>query len=365
MKMLLKKTPLIFALGMSLGFAACAAKEEEEKKDEVPSEVTISGKLSLATTSLNLLAGITDYKLYCVTFEETPRAATSDFSDEGAFSVKIPSQVQIGCFVNDKTTNKTQFTFQFETGGESKMGGASSTNGAAFKGDLDLGDLTVNANGNIVIPAAKIADKKATIAGLNLDDLHEKSFTMTCVPSGNAEMDERCTEDLMDGGTSTTVYFRVLKAKEGGADVMGLAAWRSKEAFEGCGSIDLTQAEADAMEGVEFTNAQIGAAYADDAACVLRDEGNERTRYTLKDYYIMAKASSTGVGYAVNETTREDHGGGCDVTHSTAIEFSGSASLMTGAFVLDETRLNCSDEGQESIPFQRIFGAFNVKFEPK
>lgn len=366
MKSIIKKYPTILVVSLGLGLVACAKEEEDEKKEEAASEVTISGKLALAS-SFRLLAGtLADYKLYCVSFEETPRAASSEFGDDGAFSVAVPAQVQIGCFVNDKTTNMPKFSFQFETGSESKMGG-SSTKGAAFKGNVDLGDLTVNSEGKVVVPAAKIADQKATIAGLDLAAIHDKEYYLKCVTSGNADMDAMCKEQLMDGQDTATVFFRMLKATEGGQEVVGLAVWQSKAAFEGCGSIDLTTAEAASMDGVAFTSASIGDAYtANDETCPVRDEGNAREMHLLKNYYLMSKAVSTGGGYAVAQSSREDHGGECVTTHSTAVEFAGTTSLMTGAFLLEESRIKCTPEGGgDVVPLETSVGAFNVVFEPK
>lgn len=355
------KSLFVGAAAVGLMFAACG-KEEDKKEEAVPSEVTMTGTLALNATALKLTTAITDYVLYCVTFEEEPRARKSDFAADGAFSVSIPSQVQIGCFVNEKASNTSKFSFVFETGESSKMGG-STTTGVALKGNLDLGALKVGTDGKIVVAAAKVGEVKAKVEGVKAKDLHNKSFKMECITKGDVtEADIKfCKEELLEGKESGVVFFRYVTAQENGKDIEGLGIWGGEEAFKKCGSFDITptfQAKLKS-EGVEFTSDVAVGAF---ACSVGKNDQKPVDVGNAEGYFTFNKVTPNGAGFSFIEDIQENHGGGCEVTHRTAIDFGGTAQAMTGAFNTSETRINCSDEGKPVVPLYTSMARFAVKF---
>jgi hypothetical protein len=213
----------------------------------------MSGALSIASANQVALnsyfpTAVTDYVLYCVTFEAPPTAATSNLAADGAFSVELPVDTAFGCFVNNKSTNKTVATFKFEQEASGSFGSSTSTQGA-FNSDLSLGSLSINlTTGTVTFPSTVTAAARSTASDFTPADLHDKDFAITCEPTGDSVADAKCASDFLDGGNSAPVYMRAVQATASGATMYGISAWQSKTAYTNCGGIVFNTAEKNQIE---------------------------------------------------------------------------------------------------------------------
>jgi len=303
------------------------------------STVTMTGSLAIQGTALTSV----DQTLYCVTFEAAPSAASTPFGSDGSFSLRLPRSVNFGCFVTETASKKNIGTFVI--GGSGGGLGSGNTSSFALDTSVDLGNLTLGSNGLVVIPASAIASAVYTPAstGIDIDQMHNAAYTMTCVDSNNAENLAACKEMLLEDQADASVFFRVLKGTETNGDpVQGLGVWRDQAGFAGCGGFDINQ-EMTEKDGSTLTLSQGTVGEWTGADCVERDPGPGKVKSNLHDYYLISELVKTGAGYSVRDEDEVDQGGGCTTYHSTAIEFSGSTAEFIGAFSLMHTRNGCSD----------------------
>ncbi len=349
------------ALLVGIVSSACSKSESDSKEEEpAPDEsissggateettVTMTGTLAITGTSLTAV----DNTIYCVSFESTPRAGTSALASDGAFSVEMPKSVNFGCFITETVSKKNIGTFV--VGGEGGSLGSGNTSSFALEASVDLGALTLGNNGLVVIPAAALAAAAyvPTSTGIEIDEVHNSPYTMQCIDSGDADKMASCKEMLLEGGESSSVFFRVVKAEgTDGKSLTGFGAWASQAAFAACGSFDINQ-EMTSRDGVDITLSQGSVGEWTGASCAERDPGPGKTRENLKDYYMISELVKTGGGYSVRDEQEVDQGGGCTTYHSTSIEFSGTSAELIGAFSVMHTRNGCPDPE----------GAFNESF---
>ncbi len=154
MKLLL---PLILAI--SFLFLSCgadpAAKTTDDSTDDTG--VTISGSLAIGSSkSASAYAGVTarglsraveDYKIYCVTFETIPSAASGDASNTGAFSLTLAGAKDkaFGCFIQAKLTSAIIGTLVIEDDSSKDMSGENVKTGEiSLKGSASLGVITLD-----------------------------------------------------------------------------------------------------------------------------------------------------------------------------------------------------------------------------
>ncbi len=359
----------------------------EDKTVVDGSTVVLSGTLALSGTGLtgmNLVPTLDSIVMFCVTFEETPRVAKSDFDATGKFSLSVPKGVNFGCFVNDRATGRTLASVVVEAAAGSFGSGQSSM---ALGGSLDLGALTIGEDGTIKISQAVLANAAAKLeSAINVDEMHNSEYAMNCQDAGDADASAKCKEEIMDGGESGTVFLRILKGKHGDSDVVAMGVWKDKASFDACGGFDMSQAEVDKLgteAGVALTQVTVGA-FAESEACIKRYEG-EIGRGNIKTYYALSQLTPNGAGFSFRADD-EDHGGGenqggdqqqgveqqgveqpdqgkyldCQRRHVTGIEFSGTAAILFGAFSSSE-----SASGQPGCSEQSSINSFSVKFTKK
>lgn len=359
---------VVVAVGLT--FVACGKKDEDEKAS-IPSTVNVSGTLSLgslALTDYSLLATSAPAagdKVFCVTFAETPEAGTGTVESTGKFSLTMPGGTAMGCFLTD-SARATKATFTFEDAASSAMG-TSTSNSFALGKDIDFGQIAMGKDGRITIPYATISGATAAAVaaksnGIDIDALHGKKYKIQCVSSGDSVMDAACQKDMAD---SPTVYFRVVKGTENGTEIRGLAAWESEEAFKACGSIDGTNAEKAAINGVTFTQFDSAAAYTASSACGMRSSSDTvRSRDTIKAYYMLSQAKVDGAGgFSTKATSPYKLSANCMLNHETSIIFTGSATNLFGAFQSGEfASAGCTDTERNNAGLYQA--SFNVQFTP-
>ena len=345
---------LIASSVISLGLfaAGCGVEEEESDKDATDSlaggtygtgtrteGITLSGTLS----GLSLNLAVTDYKMYCVTFESTPEAALGPLDSSGAFSVDVWTGVNFGCFLNN-ANNIPVATMVFEDDGEGF--GSESSSGVALGQSVDLGAISV-ANGTISVPKERIESAQAAASSqIDVDDLHEQGYTMSCTTSGIDEVDSNCDQFVAD---SPSVYFRVLKATENGEAVQGVGVWADEASFTACGSIDF---EASEVPGVDFSQGTAGTFPTGDTGCELRDESDSSKG--PRNRYALAKLTPTGLGYSM-QGYDEWTDGDCTRSEHFSVDFTGTATNMSGLFSFTSASSGTCSEEQSSEDGTRLF----------
>lgn len=377
MRLTSKKVLAVCGLAAALALSGCGKKEKDDDEEEETDPnapggsggggssdtVTVAGKLGVGS-SLALAPTLDTLKLFCVTFEETPRSASSEFGTDGAFSVTLPKNVNFGCFVNDKTTNMPVATFVVAS--EGKFGGGSSS--IALSGSVDLGSLTLGEDGTVQIPAATIeGNASAATNGIDVDALHGVTYTMECQNGGNAEAYAQCQKDLGGDGKGMDVFLRIMKGTEGGKDIRGMGVWANATAFANCGSIDMEQSLVTKLgeQGITLSTVSVGT-FAAESACPRRGEDDMNTDADvtdkLSDYYALSGIEIRGGGFSFRDSDEHsDQSGNCHRSHTTAIEFTGTNDVMYGAFTSTDSRYgDCGTEGEGTEG-----GSFSVKFTKK
>lgn len=221
------------------------------------------------------------------------------------------------------------------------MTGGSSTS-LALTGDLDLGSLTLDlSKGAVEIPEAKVKSKTTTAtSGIQLSDLNNYKWTMTCVPSGNPQMDADCEENF-DAHGGAPVFMRVFEAtKSDGSKMYGLGVWESPEAYNGCGGIDMNDATvSDIQTGdhITFTTTgdyalRHGGSYDNwnTTTCPRRGgysagPGDENAHEAIQKYNALAPLVPSGNGYSLTNSTTNGSGG-CTETYTTSVTFTPGAN---------------------------------------
>ncbi len=269
------------------------------KEDMANTSIRLSGNLSVSSAasksaiplvkSVVPKADTSKYKLYCVTFEETPNSGSGSASATGAFELSLAGakNVPFGCFVLDTSDNDSVVaTLVFEDSTESGMSGGSqqqgtvSLTGSADLGtiviDLDAGTATVDMNSIVLTDTDDSAVQDTS--KLSADELFD--FTGTWVfdrmdgatPAGYTPLSTDCATS--DGPcVGFPIYMRRVQAKayeytgssESDTDwlsgttnqnknVFGIMVWSSEKAFQTCGSvIGFTNDEAKQYGRVDFT----------------------------------------------------------------------------------------------------------------
>ncbi|GIL17586.1 MAG: hypothetical protein BroJett040_13370 [Oligoflexia bacterium] len=318
----------------------------------------------------------TDYKLFCVTFNSSPTAATSNFATDGSFSVSLPANTPFGCFVNSATTNLPVATL-YKSGSGSGMSSTDSTS-LSLSSSVDVGTLTLDlANNKVVVPASSVSGSTASsTASLNLADIDNYEWTMSCVTTGVTEIDNACNSFISSGAS---VYLRVLSGTESGNTIYGINVWESNAKFTACGSIDFATATKTQIESGGFAFATSGN-YAPVTAgsfsgygagsCDLRSAGGDSSYSSenassangyknIQSNYCLAPMVTSGTGYSFvcEDSASNACGGGGTYMHRTAVTIipGASATEMYGNFNTSESRTGSCGTADSS-------STFNIKF---
>lgn len=329
----MKKLDVRFAVvitGLLLNLVANIACEQ--KNEDGSDATTLSGSFSsgasisskaneVALSGANSL-DLTSYYIYCVSFEDTPKVSRGDISAAGSFSLEIPVGVPLGCFVNDAASNLSVATFVLKDVSAGTENTSMTPNASIELGQVNL-DLE---KGEVVVPKERVVGAVTEDAGVSFDaesELHDKSYTMSCINTGSVERDAACAN--MVSGDGGNVYFRVLRAVEDGENVQGLGVWASKTDYQNCGSVDMTAAERADIEsdGVVFdmTRLNSGNFINDPSVCELRDSDRGLTRDNIRKYFALGKLENEGGYRKMRMKDRFDYGSGCTRVDKTVIHF--------------------------------------------
>ncbi|NBX17973.1 MAG: hypothetical protein EBR09_11465 [Proteobacteria bacterium] len=290
-------------LSAALAAAGCSKKKTSPKGLAEGASITISGTLALtdsSTTSASNLAefGLAqasnlspqDLKVYCVSFAFPPKAGNGNVDANGAFSLNIEANdVAVGCFILNGTATVASMVFE-DTAGTNVDGAAKSDSRLAFSGSTNMGTINVDtATGKAKVNVAGFKAQTKTFGGNGFD------FTGTWkikasdnIPTGyvTAQTESACAFMNQGGGGSggagaqlnpqsgtpptpeqieacqgprvdEKIYFKRIAGKKmaDNSDAFAMAVWKSKAAFEACGSkigFDINLAKT--KTGVDFTS---------------------------------------------------------------------------------------------------------------
>ncbi len=337
------------------------------------SSITVAGKLSnVATASIsnniNTFAAA-DYKMYCVTFNSNPTAATSVFGADGSFALSLPASTPFGCFVNSVATNLPVATVMVQGAGSGFNNGSSTS--LNLNSSVDLGSLNLDlANGRVLVPASAVAGVTApsTGSGISAAEVDNYEWAMSCVKSGNDQMDAACAEFIQH---NPKVYLRILQGSSNGETGYGINVWGSYASFAACGGIDFNTAT---QAAINFTFATTGA-YAPvtaaqfsgwNSSCGLRSDSNLSSltdssagaHARISEAYCLAPLNPSGNGHSF-VCSDQGSAGNCSWSHSTSVSFTPGSGVaeMYGAFTASDAR----SAGCSGSAYSRNV-AFNVKF---
>lgn len=187
---------------------------------------------------------------------------------------------------------------------------------------------------------------------LSLADLKGKEYAMECIPSGSVEQDQSCQDMLVDRiDGRNTVYIRIMDAVKNGQASHGMGVWASKDAFQACGGIDLTDADKQQIEtsdepfifnpGGVVTGSQFNL---DPVMCPERDQISDMDYKRVRNYFTAGELYTELGGYRL-ETHDHWSNEGCEVEHVTNIYFTKSNTNEIFAFFSSaEVKFgNCAD----------------------
>jgi hypothetical protein len=338
-------------LGLSLiGLSACSGMNSGDIKS---SEVEISGQFNGVSSSssqssqkiagnLAMLAAASDYSISCMTLTSPAATYSAAIQADGIFKLKLPAGTSVGCFIVNSASQSPVASLYIEA--EQKTMGTSLSSSLNLSKDVNLGELNIDfENREVRIPKARVSDAStpAKPNALQLQDLHEQTYILKCVETGNAVLDADCKQKLESDNANNTVFFRVLKAVQDGKDIQGLGVWESKKAFNDCGAIDLSaQDAAGALQNDNITfpyadKVTVGGNFIlDDVLCPARNQhGPTDTWMNIRKYYALGGVDTSSDGYTLHTENEDYWSDNCKIKHQTVVHFSGKNSeKLTGQF---------------------------------
>ena len=280
----MKKSLVMCAIGLmtaALGTEACSKKKGNSASGLAEgASITISGQLAISdsstTNALNLTEfgfssasnlTVSDLKVYCVSFAFPPKAGTGNVDASGAFSLNIEAnEVAVGCFILNGTDTVASLVFEDSTG--TNVDGAAKTDSRlAFSGSTNMGQISVDtATGKAKANVANFKTKTKAFSGNGFDFTGTWKIKATDnLPAGyyTAQPESACPNMNQGGGSGSgsgapsgtpptpeqiqacegpkvdeKIYFQRVAGKRttDNSDAFALAVWKSKAAFEACGS---------------------------------------------------------------------------------------------------------------------------------
>ena len=371
-KKVLNKFVVISCLAFTSGFQiGCGQTQDQDETDNVTISGTLAGSQGQQKLmSKNSASSVSNYEVYCVTFSDNPASAKSAISAQGDFSLAMPKGVPFGCFINDKASNRPIATIAI-AGDDESFGGASSTS-IELKQSVELGSLQLDLErGEVLIARDTIAPALSPIreSGLDLDQVHNSTYTMQCLTTGNAYVDQKCQDDIADSNGQNSVYLRIMRAQRAGEDIQGIGVWESQQAFNDCGSIDLldsTVADLGANDGIQFLPSGVvsGPNFSTGASCPVRNSGAVNDHENLDKYYAAGELVRNGNGYTLYAHDSHLANAGCRIEHTTVVHFTGESSdRMVGQFMTREMNVDLNNGLGDCSHLQDTPGvSFSVEF---
>ncbi len=235
--MKVKKIILISVVsGMFLYFGLNCSKES--KAPSVGSTIQIRGKLIKGTSHLgaqstvakirSLQEPLVNYKLYCVTFEDTPKAASGTADNTGAFSLSIDAAgIPFGCFVID-SSGKHVADLIFAQG---LTPGAPTSGSIILTDSADIGTITVDLDKGIAVVDI------SNVSGQKIDAPFDPTGTwnFTCT-SPAADPVYKCMPP--EESPESIFLHRISGTLPDNSKIYGLGVWASQQHYNTCGGVE-------------------------------------------------------------------------------------------------------------------------------
>ena len=319
--------------------SGCLDQPKEDEESGNSGMVVLGGNFASGGGQQKLYQSVSSqsfssYKVYCLTFSNPPYAAESVIDAGGSFAVSLPANTAFGCFVNNINTNAPVATLVLD--GDSAGFGGGSTGTLALGASVHLSGLDLDLDSGVVaVPRATLAPH-LTAPSSNLDPttLHGGAYQMSCVSTGNAQMDANCQDFISNDGDQ--VYFRTMIASKNAGTVYGLGVWASATAFANCGSIDMLNSEQTSIEvedGITFTQVVAGSAFNSDLnACPSREGGAISSMDDVENYYAAGPLNQDGDAYTLFVEDSHEVANNCWRHDRTMVTFRANGANMIGRF---------------------------------
>ncbi len=211
---------------------------KESKAPLIGSTIQIKGKLIKGTSPLgtqsavakirSLQEPLANYKLYCVTFEDSPHAASGTADNTGAFSLTIDAAgVPFGCFVLD-SSGKHVADLIFAQG---LTPGAPTSGTIILTDSADIGTITVDLDKGIAVVDISSVSRQKIDAPFDPTGTWKLTCTSpaddpvyTCPPPD--EMPEYIFLDRISGTLPDN------------SKIYGLGVWASEGHYNKCGGVE-------------------------------------------------------------------------------------------------------------------------------
>ncbi|MGZ3727016.1 MAG: hypothetical protein ACXWQQ_14520 [Pseudobdellovibrio sp.] len=331
------------------------------------SEIQVKGQINTGASSKaqskmagNLAAAEAgNYTLSCITLTSPAQAYSAAIGVNGAFAIKLPANTSVGCFIVDNASQSPVASLYVEAA-QSVMGSSLSSSMNLSK-DADLGSVELDLDKHEVrVPQARISDSqnKDDSKLFALEDMHGKTYILKCVSTGNAVIDAACKQKIENNNETSTVYFRVLQAMQDSKTINGLGVWNSSQAFQDCGSIDLSADDVQGAlqnDGITFPFADkinLGGNFtADSVLCPLRDPHKSSNSWmNIEKYNAIGGVEQSADGYTLHVENDQSYEN-CNVHHKTIVHFSGkTANKLNGQLYNSEVRTATSPGGCGDSP---------------
>ena len=236
---LLKITALVTVLGAFGAFTTGCSKSQSADASASGSSLTISGKLgTISASSLNKLSeqslvvaqsvSASDLEVYGLAFASTPEVSTVDVGTDGSFSISFSAATaaedpEVSLIFRYKTGTAKAGTqvgvVKFQDTSEKDMSGnASSSTSIPLTGAVDLGNLSMDANGDVVVDVSTIS---TSVASTTVDSSTAFDFTGTwqfadydgTVPEGYTAMCAQGASNCDGPQIGMPIYFRRIAGK--------------------------------------------------------------------------------------------------------------------------------------------------------
>lgn len=320
------KSQILCAAAMTLMLSACSSKEDESLTDgTVLLEGSFGGGEAQSSKMQKSVSAMSyaNYEVYCLSFSTPISTAKSAVAEDGSFSVSLLAGVPFGCFVNSVSTGQPVATLVVVA--DSAGFGEQSSTTLALTSNVDLGNLELDLEkGQVAIPKELVENATPNIVGtLDPTSLHNQTYEMECVSTGNEALDAKCDQFVAEGNQ---VFMRIMSVTENGANFYGMGVWQSSEAFQACGGIDMTNSEKNDLinQGIQFLDQGVitAAAYVNDAnVCPLRREDEPAAMENIRNYYAAGRLVQEGLGYTLSTGDSWEIAPGCQAHHHTVVNF--------------------------------------------
>jgi hypothetical protein len=237
-----KKCLIILTALVSIGLLAGCQSSKQNQTVQPGQQVTLTGVMQQGSLTAVSLASygsgmrlldtpLVDYKLYCVTFEDSPVGAKGTADSSGKFSLSIKSYTPFGCFVldsNDQHVADLLFAGLGQSAG-TYSGSIMLTNNA------DVGTITVDpSTGMAVVNVAGVGGISGNnITGTAFDPTGAWNFT--CTSNSSDPIYNQCPQDA-----PSSVYLHRISGifSSDNKRHYGMGVWLSGAFFTLCGSVE-------------------------------------------------------------------------------------------------------------------------------